>query len=203
MSKKKPKPRKPRPYLWLLILLSLTFAIPTATAEVPTVNLPKTLWRQNRGGSCVHCSAVMLWRWQGQYEWANYWWSKYSGGEWAERLHERCDAEGVTYCDTWGENDVGFLEWSLRTRRGCLVGVSNGWLYGYEDRTIAHAVCLVYMDDKVVGILDNNVTSMNGPGQVKYVSRAAFLRDWKSFGSWAWTPISTPPAPPQLIRGGH
>jgi hypothetical protein len=187
---------------WLLILLSV-FAVPQPSgAEVPTVNLPKDFWRQNRGGSCVHCSAVMLWRWCGHYEWADYWWSKYRGGEWDTRFHERCDAEGVTYCDTYGENDVGFLEWAMRTRRGALVAISNGPLYGYDGR-ISHAVCLVYMDADVVGILDNNITPMNGPGEVKYVSRAAFLRDWKNSGSWGWTPVANPPAPPQLIQGEH
>lgn len=205
MSKKKPKPpRRPKPYAWLLILLSAFLTSPV-TAEVPTVNLPKSLWQENyKGGSCVHASAVMLWRWQGCYEWADYWKRKYAYGENAENFHRRCDQEGVTYCDTYDENDISFLEWSVRTRRGCLVGISNGPLYGYSDKRIAHAVCLVYMDSKVVGILDNNVTPMNKAGQVKYVARDAFLKDWLSFGSWAWAPVGQlPPAPPQLIRGGN
>lgn len=182
----------------LLLALALVLVASGLRAETPQVNVPFELWCKNyKGGSCVHASAVMLWRWQGQYQWANYWKAKYAYGEGYSGLHEKCENEGVDYCDTYGEKDVTFIEWSLRTRRGCLVGISNGPLYGYRERKIAHAVCVVHMDEKVVGILDNNDTGP-GPAVVKYVPRRAFLQDWFAFGSWAWTPVSTPPAPPQL-----
>lgn len=190
------------PFLVFVGLLLATCIICKAQ-EVPTVNLPKSLWKQNwaftpKQGSCAHASAMMLWRWQGQIAWSNYWGQKYYHGEYAERFHDRCDQEGVTYCDTYGEGDVSHLEWAIRTRRGAIVAVSNGRLYGYNVDKIAHVVCLVHLDAKWAGILDNNDTGQ-GPGNVTWVPRDAFLNDWLNFGSWAWTPVSTPPAPPQLI----
>jgi hypothetical protein len=147
----------------------------------------------------------MLWRWQGQHEWAEYWGEKYYHGEYALRFHWRCDIEGVDYCDTWDEADFSFLEWAIRTRRGALVAVRDGRLYGYTPTPknptarIAHAVCLVHLDDTKAGILDSNDTGP-GPGVVKWVNKDEFLADWVNAGSWAWTPVSTPPAPPQLIN---
>lgn len=184
-------------YKALLVLLLL--AAPVAAAEVPTVNIPPQLWCRNyKGGSCVHASAVMLWRWQGHYEWADYWKRQYAYGENARNFHARCDKEGVTYCDTYGQDDVTFLEWAVRTRRGCLVAISNGPLYGYNG-TIAHAVCLVHLDKNVAGILDNNDVGQ-GAGNITWVRRDAFIRDWKRSGSWAWSPVASPPAPPKMVR---
>jgi len=186
------------------LCLVLLFASGARAQEIPTVNLPKALWKQNWAfspmqGSCVHASAMMLWRWQGQYEWANYWGKKYYHGEYDSRFHKRCDQEGVTYCDTYGVGDVSHLTWAMRTRRGALVAVSDGYLYGYNVPKISHAVCLVHLDSKWAGILDNNDTGQ-GPGVVKWVDSKRFVRDWLNSGSWAWTPVSTPPAPPQLIQ---
>ena len=194
MAKKpKPKPpRRPKPYLWLLILLSL---LPSALrAETPQVNIPPALRQQNwtegrNNGSCVHASAVTLWNWQGQYAWSNYWKRKYGGGEYDYRLHVRCDAEGVTYADTSDQGDEGFLEWACRTRRGCLIGIDASAIY--PGSSGGHALCVVHIDSKCVGILDNN-----GKYKIRYLDRKSFIRAWKAHGSWAWTPISTPPAPP-------
>lgn len=192
MNKKKPRsPLRPKPHLWLLILLShCSFAV----AEVPQVNIPKELrqqnWTVNRSGSCVHASAVTLWRWAGHYEWAEYWKRKYGGGEYDTRFHERCDWEGVTYADTWNEGDEGFIEWACRTRRGCLIGIDNAALYG--GRSGGHALCVVHCDDKVVGLLNNN-----GSYKIDWFDRKSFMRAWKAHGSWAWTPLSqNGPAPP-------
>ena len=193
----------------LLLCIAILFSAATAAAEeIPRVNIPRSLWKQNWAftplqGSCVHASAIMLWRWQGQFEWAEYWGQKYYHGEYALRFHLRCDYERVTYCDTFGTNDVSHLYWAVRTRRGAVVAVSNGPLYGYSPTPknptgkIAHAVCLVHLDDKWAGILDNNNTGP-GPGVVKWVNAQAFITDWLNSGSWAWTPVSTPPAPPQF-----
>jgi len=192
---KKPKPpRKPRPYLWLLFALLIPLS---AYAETPQVNIPPELrqknWTVNRSGSCVHASAVTLWRWTGAYQWADYWKRKYGGGEYDSRFHERCDREGVTYADTYGEGDVSFIEWACRTRRGCLIGIDNAALYG--GRSGGHALCVVHIDSRCVGVLNNN-----GPYKIEYFEREAFIRAWLAHGSWAWTPIAGPPAPPLPVR---
>src|SRR5690606_10069093 len=157
--------------LFALLLFSSSAFAQQPHPPAPKVDIPHPLWQKNwnggTGGSCVHASAIMLWRWQGQYAWAEYWKSKYGSGEYAERFHRRCDAEGVTYCDTWGEKDYSLLVWAVSTRRGCLVGISNGQLYGYGGR-IAHAVCLVHLDSQWAGILDNNDVGQ-GAGNVTWV----------------------------------
>lgn len=187
--------------LVLCLFTSTAFAQPNPL--IPKVEIPPALWQKNWAfapleGSCVHASAIMLWRWQGQYAWANYWKSKHYHGEYADRFHKRCDAEGVTYCDTYGQRDVSFLVWAVSTRRGALVAVSNGPLYGYDGK-IAHAVCLVHLDSKWAGILDNNDIGQ-GPGNVIWVPADAFVADWLRSDSWAWSPVSTPPAPPKPIK---
>lgn len=189
--------------LCLVLCLCASTAMAQPNPPIPKVEIPPALWQKNWAfsplqGSCVHASAIMLWRWQGQYAWANYWKSKYYHGEYADRFHKRCDTEGVTYCDTYGERDTAFLVWAVSTRRGALVAISNGPLYGYDGK-IAHAVCLVHLDSKWAGILDNNDIGQ-GPGRVTWVPTDAFITDWLRSGSWAWTPVSTPPAPPKPRR---
>lgn len=197
MAKKpKPKPpRRPKPYLWALLLILLSAP---AIAETPQVNIPPALRQQNwtegrNNGSCVHASAVTLWNWQGQYAWAEYWKSKYGGGDWDSRFHDRCDAEGVTYADTYGENDVSFIEWACRTRRGCLIGIDNASLYGGNGG--GHVLCVVHIDAKCVGVLNNN-----GKYKIEYFDRKAFIKAWKAYGSWAWTPLTQLGPPPPLPR---
>lgn len=177
------------------VLLSLAILVPPVLAEIPTVAIPRDLYQKNwsnwrRQGSCVHASIVMLLRWQGRSDWADYWRSQYSGGAKPSTINKLMTRHGLSYAETVGKKDVSFLEWSLRTRRGCVVSVRNGPLYGYRG-PINHVVLLVHMDDRVVGILDNN----HGY-KIKWVWRDAFLKDWFSFYSWGFTPLLDSPAPP-------
>lgn len=156
---------------------------PAIQVEVPIVNLEQLLREQNwigdKGqGSCVHATMVMLFRWQGRFDLAKKWRETYSNGSWDTDLARKFDAEGVRYAYTYEQNDVAFLEWACRTRRGCGVGL---------DR---HMVMLVHMDDKQVIILDNNHIE-----EFKSIPRDQFLRDWFRFHSWAVTPVYTPPPP--------
>ena len=158
---------------------------PSTPIEYPTVNLPVALrqanWRGNEGeGSCVHASMISLLRWQGRHAMADYWRRTYGNGEWAAGLADKLDREGVRFAYTVGRNDVGFLEWACSTRRGCGVTVLGG----------RHMICLVHLDEKWAGILDNN-----DPRQIKWVSRKTFLAEWFNSNSWATTPVYSP-APP-------
>ena len=153
--------------------------------EYPTVNLPIGLrqqnWVGNQGeGSCVHASMVMLFRWQGRYAMADWWRRNNQNGEWASDLAMKLDFAGVRYAYTSQRGDVGFLEWACRTRRGCAVTVMGG----------RHMVCLVHLDDKWAGILDNNHIN-----RIKWVPRQTFIAEWLNSTSWAVTPVYTP-APP-------
>lgn len=157
---------------------------PTPPKEYPTVNIPRGLresnWAPYGEGSCVHASFVMLLRWQGRYHTADYWRKKYHSGEWPSQLAQRMDREGIRYAYTSNKNNVAFLEWACRTRRGCGVTIMGG----------AHMVCLVHLDDKWAGILDNNDIH-----KIHWFPRETFLAEWKNSTSWAVTPVYTPMPP--------
>lgn len=158
---------------------------PAYQTPYPTVDIIEAFrqqnWRGRKGeGSCVHASMVMLFRWQGQHELADKWRETYGDGEWDTNLARKFDAEGVRYAYTSQQKDVKFLQWACQTRRGCGVTVMGG----------AHMVCLVHLDDKWAGILDNNYID-----KIKWVPREQFLTEWMNSSSWAVTPVYTPPAP--------
>jgi hypothetical protein len=147
--------------------------------EIPTVNLPSPLRCPNwGGGSCVHASTVMLLRWQGQHEMADWWRANYQGGEYADRLHQRLDAAHLRYAYTT-RGDEAFVNWALRTRRGCGITYWPG-----------HAVNLVHLDEVWAGLLDNNRLD-----NVIWIPRSEFVSQWRHYGGWAWTLVYSPPPP--------
>jgi hypothetical protein len=155
------------------------------TKERPTVNPPAALrqsnWLGSEGsGSCVHATVITLLRWQGRYHMADHWRNTYGNGETADDLAAKFDREGIRYAYTANKNDVAFLEWACKTRRGCGVTVMGG----------QHMIALVYLDEKWAGLLDDNATS-----HYIWVPREHFLAEWKASNSWAVTPIYAPTAP--------
>lgn len=155
----------------------------TGIAEFPVVDIPPAYrvhnWTGPTGsGSCVHASMVMLFNWQGRPDLGAYWQQQMHSGEKPEGLARKMDSIGVAWAGVTN-GDVGFLEWAVRTRRGCGVTVQGG----------SHMVCLVHLDEVRAGILDNN-----SPGKIRWTSRDAFLREWLSSGyRWAVTPVYDPP----------
>jgi hypothetical protein len=137
-------------------------------------------WIGDRGqGSCVHASLVHLLHWQGRHELADWWQKRYANGETADGLAAKLENAGVRFAET-RSGDETFLEWALRTRRGTAVVVQNG----------AHMVNLVGLDRQMARILDSNA-----PERIQEIPRAEFLREWKTSGGWAVTPVGTPPPP--------
>jgi len=122
---------------------------------------------------------ISLFRWQNRLHRADEWRRTYANGEWPESLATKLDREGVRYAYTT-KGDVSFLEWAVRTRRGCGITVKGG----------AHMVALVHLDDKWACLLDNNNVS-----KYKWVSRESLIAEWKASYGWAVTPIYTPAAP--------
>jgi hypothetical protein len=174
------------------VLLALTAGCQTAALtrpvtivkERPAVNIPFALresnWIGNQGnGSCVHATMVSLFRWQARFKTADYWRRTYGDGEFPEDLAAKFDHEGIRYAYVTN-GDVCFLEWSIRTRRGCGITVMVG----------AHFVALVHLDDNWAAILDNNNVS-----KFKWIPRATLIAEWKASHGWAVTPIYTPAAP--------
>ena len=159
---------------------------PQYEVEVPTVNLETALRQRNwaktpMNGSCVYATLVSLFRWQGRDDLATRIREKYDGGTGWFRLAAELDAEGIEYAFTNQKNDVAFLEWACKTRRGAGVTTTGG----------SHMIALVYLDDKRAGFIDNNK-----PEEILWKTREEFLTDWFSATSWAITPLMGPPPPP-------
>ena len=174
---------------WLLIIAMLMPVSPSF-AERPQVNLPPAIRESNwGGGSCVHASTVMMLRWQRQYKMAEWWRSRYSGGENWSGWTTKARAAGLKWSGTIGKRDVAFLERAVDTRRGAMVTCMEG----------RHMVLLVHLDKADVknaqaGILDNNDI-----GRIKWIPRQQFLNEWNSSYSWACAIVYTPP-PPSLKK---
>jgi hypothetical protein len=147
--------------------------------EDPCVDLPQTMRTKNySGGSCVHASTINLLIWQGLPELAQWWRDNHGGGEYSDRLNAKMDKAGLKFAYTT-RGDMGFLEWTIRTRRGAGIG--------YFPR---HAINLVDLTETEATLLDNNRT-----GVYIKVPRAEFERKWRGWGGWAWTVVYQPPPP--------
>jgi hypothetical protein len=179
-----------KPVIMLLMAALMATAIAAVVGlssgnrETPQVNVPVALrqhnWGSTKGGSCVHASLVTAFRWQGQPRMAEWWKDNHKGGEHHDSLLPQLDKAGVRYVATVDENDVAFLEWSVATRRGCMIAVNNH----------SHAVFLAHLDSEKAGIIGTNF-----PGEVIWVDRDEFLEDWRDSRSWAVAIVYTP-APP-------
>jgi len=176
-----------------LLILVLLFAgcsqapvgVYTSAEERPAVNVPLALrqsnWLGSEGsGSCVHATTITLLRWQGRNRMADHWRATYGNGEWADALAAKFDREGVRYAYTSNQNDVNFLEWACKTRRGCGVTCMGG----------SHCIALVHLDAKWAGLIDDNDTS-----KIIWVPRETFLAEWRTSNSWAFAVLYAPPAP--------
>jgi hypothetical protein len=155
----------------------------TVAVERPVVNIPKAArqsnWLGNQGeGSCVHATMISLFRWQGRYAMAERW-KKYGNGEGPTGLAAKFEANGIRFAETT-TGDVKFLEWSVRTRRGCGVTVRGG----------THMVALIGLDAKNAYLLDNNRVD-----NFIVVPRETFLAEWRASFGWAVTILYCPAAP--------
>lgn len=125
--------------------------------------------RSNPDGSCVHCSTVMQMRWLGLYDWSDYWWSTYRGGESDYGLQRKLLREGFDFAVTH-DGDSRMLEWAISSRRGAVITWGG-----------AHSVWLVGRENGQAVILDNNHI-----GKFRYQPWQSFLREWRSCGGWAF-----------------
>jgi hypothetical protein len=154
-------------------------------AERPTVNVPMARrhrnWLGPQGeGSCVHASMVYLLHWMGRHKEADWWLTHNGDGEWDTDLAEKFDRAHIRYAYTSEKGNVKFLEWALKTHRGCGVTVMGG----------KHMIVLVHLDEKWAGLWDNNY-----PTKFRWVPRKTFIAEWLNSHSWAVTPVYTPSAP--------
>lgn len=148
-------------------------------AEVPVMNLPLSARQRNyNGGSCVCASTISALRWQGQDELAQRVREACSGGQSSGSLHSKLERLGIRYAYTTN-GDVKFLEWCVRTRRGCGITFFSN-----------HFINLVHLDSEKAILMDNN-----HPQDFITLSRDEFVRRWKGFGGWATAVVYQPPPP--------
>lgn len=156
--------------------------------ELPAVNIPASLrvqnWQGDEGeGSCTIAALATLLQWQGRFETASHLAAEYGNGQSCTTLTSILQKEGIAYAVTFNGNDVAFLEWAIKTRRGC--GVSTS-VYRPAD----HMILLVHLDEQRAGIID-----VRNPTVTRYVPREEFLADWFDAHSWAITPVYSPLPP--------
>ena len=150
----------------------------------PAVDLPASLRERNwAGGSCVHASMVMLFRIQRKFALANWWRKNHSGDEYPGSMAKQLDDAGIKYAFTSNKGDVKFLEWAIKTHRGC----------GVTVRGATHMIILIHLDKKWAGLIDNNT-----PEEIIWVPRKTFISEWLNSESWVITPIYKP-GPPRPV----
>jgi hypothetical protein len=154
--------------------------------ERPVCNIPVSDREKNwAGGSCTHASTVMMLRWCGMYDEADYHRATYSGGEYMESLAAQYDKDGLDYVLERSGN-IEVLQWAIRTRRVA----SITWMGG------AHMLNLVDLTDTEAAILDNNAID-----RIQWVPRERFESEWKAAGGDAIITVNAPcpPLPAESI----
>lgn len=145
--------------------------------DVP-VALRQANWVSRTGsGSCAHATMVTALRRQDRPKSADWWRQTHAGGATPESMMRDLDAAGFRYVVTVNQNDVSFLEWAIRTHRGCGVTIMGG----------RHMVFLCDLTPTQAGLIDNN-----HPEQIQWVEREAFLTEWRNSYSWAIVPVYSP-----------
>jgi hypothetical protein len=176
--------------------------------ELPIANLPRSLREWNwGGGSCVHASTVMHFRWHGAMELADFWRKTYAGGESYNGLTSKLNrnkipfysisggggqdvaGEFVSFMDqhnlAWygtfnGAEDV--LERCTKERRG-------GVIFYYPNHSIWF--CGFTPDRTQAIVLDNNrIDSFIA------IPKDKFLREWRGYGGVCIVPQIGEPRPP-------
>ena len=147
----------------------------------PVIDIPAEQRQRNPDGSCVHCSLVTTFNQQRLYDTADAWFAKYRGGESSGGLRRKLTAEGILFADTTS-GDVKFIDWAVRTRRGCLVNDKRG-----------HVRTLMGIDQAGTPGARAFVQDNNGSATKLYVyGREEWLSMWKSRGGWAAVPLGDP-----------
>lgn len=148
--------------------------------EFPCVNLPRELREWNwGGGSCVHASTVMQFRWTNMLDLAKWWRETYAGGESYNGLTSKLQRAQINYYST-ASGEVEVLERCHRERRGAVI-------FYYPN----HSILLVHFDHERAIVLDNNRIDA-----FIEIPRETFVKNWRGYGGVAIVPEIGAPAPP-------
>lgn len=172
------------PILILILINAQSEPITRPIIQIAQENREQNWTSEQDEGSCVHASLVMLFRYQNQHEWADYWRATYRGGENHDTFIQKLEENEIPYATTYGKADISFLEWAMRTKRGCMVTT------GRPDKKGRiwwgnHMIVLVHLDDTEAAIIDPN-----RPDIISWMDRDRFIQEWIKSNSWATTVIS-------------
>ncbi len=180
--------------------------------EIPTVDLARVFREWNwGGGSCVHASTVMDFRWLNELKLADYWRKTYSGGESYNGLNSKLNRNNIRWYSSYSNqpgppNDVAALCSELcgaydrhninyRATKGgdpkvldqC-IRERRGAIIFYKPN---HSILLVHMDAQNAIVLDNNAIN-----QFEVIPRARFIPAWQGYGGVAIVPLVGAPRSP-------
>lgn len=159
-------------------------ALPKPPKEIPPVNLPAGLHKENwlgklQQGSCVHASMTNHLRSLNLFEKGELWRSRYEDGEYDSRLEKRLRDEGIKFVSTRNA-DPRFMDWASSTRRGAIM-----W---WKPSHCCFFCGWVERDGKqYAAVLDPN-----RPGIFELTERSQFIRLWAGYGGYACTVVSPP-----------
>jgi len=194
------------------VAVARRLGVPAAVRELvrtsKIVDLPRSARTENwtvrvagnnrEAGSCAHAALCNCFKMQGRYDLAE-WWAANHGGGAALKENTSCDSleaglkrAGLDYRIG---NDEAFLEWTCRTRRGCVVPCVRGE-YRCPDcgktHKALHAINLVGLNAQYAWLI-----GVNDVEQIHRMARADFIADWKNAGGYALTPMVGTPQPPK------
>lgn len=164
--------------------------LPEPSTEIPGANLPVALRQTNwlgsaREGSCVHASSIYVHRWNGNYELADWWRTKYGNGETGSGIMKKLTEAKVPFYAT-AKGDPAVLEYATRTRRAAII-----WFF------TSHCVTFCGFAKDADGKEYAYICDNNRVAQFIKIEKQAFIRRWqRDYDGFACCFLGTPLPPP-------
>lgn len=178
---------------------------PTDPTKEVVCDLPENEKKRNTGGRdglglCVFSSIEYAARWQNERRLIDFQkqMKQEPGGGYPEKVDRMIKkyADGTPYLQHTG-GDYEFLVTAIRSGR--MPGVTYNGHDPHYSGSIAHMVSLIYADQEVAAITDNNHPR---DSEIVWMSREDFIRRWRgSGGGWAVVLLKGPPPPPPVRLG--
>lgn len=174
---------------------------PTDSTKEVVCDLPEGEKKKNVGGRdgsglCVFTSIEYAARWQNERRLVDFQkqMRQEPGGGYPEKVDRMIKkyGQGTQYIQHTG-GDYEFLKSAIKSGRMPSVTYDGRDSHYGAGNRIAHMVSLVYADDEVACVSDNNYPRDN---QLMWMSSVDFVSRWKgNSGGWAVVLLSPPPPP--------
>lgn len=196
------KPKKPDRPLWddprivgsLPTLGGKEYQGAQIMCDLPASEKKRNVGGRDGAGLCVFTSIEWAARWSNERRLFDFQkqMRQEPGGGYPEKVDKMIAkyGKGTQYVQHTG-GDIEFLKAAIATGR--MPGVTYGGYDPHYRGYVAHMVNLVYLDDKLAAISDNNFT---GDNEIVWMSTDEFKKRW-NMGSagWAVVLLAGPPSP--------